>query len=294
MTRRKFLPPNFRCRLRDKQQNEYVWLMRSESEEALREHLKEREYEVLEIADYDFEVWKRSAEAETARAVAARGSNGYNFRSEIWSEIKQYLFELFDCKCAYCEARVRHVSYGDVEHYRPKRPVVEEGCSDHPGYYWLAYDVSNLLPSCQYCNQYRKKNRFPVKTGFWARCPAELDREEPLLLNPYNEKQDPREHLEFRPVNPDIDVPVSIVRGRTEEGRLSIETYALNRPGLIEERGEVVLDVVKDWTQALLGGETARARFWLRLRSGEEPYSLAQLEQLQWVIAEQLGELGES
>lgn len=291
MIRRKFLPPNFRCRLRDKQQHEHVWLMRAESREALREELKE--YEVLEIADYDFEAWKSRAAAETAKAVASRGSNGYEFRSEIWSEIKQYLFELFDSKCAYCEARVRHASYGEVEHYRPKRPITEEGCSDHPGYYWLAYDVGNLLPSCQHCNN-RKSNRFPVRSGFWARCPEELACEEPLLLNPYDEERDPRDHLEFRPVKPDVDVPVSIVRGRTEEGRLSIDTYALNRPGLVEERGEVALDVVKDWTQALLGGETARARFWLRLRSGEEPYSLAQLEQLQWLLAEQLGELGES
>ena len=53
-------------------------------------------------------------------------------------------------KCAYCEASTASVSYGDVEHYRPKSR-----------YWWLAYCLDNLLASCTLCNQRFKRASFP-------------------------------------------------------------------------------------------------------------------------------------
>src|SRR5829696_6946006 len=43
-------------------------------------------------------------------------------------------------KCAFCESRVTHISYGDVEHFRPKagyRQAAKDPLG-RPGYYWLA------------------------------------------------------------------------------------------------------------------------------------------------------------
>ena len=61
-------------------------------------------------------------------------------------------------KCAYCE---RHCK-AEIEHYRPKAGISEDGT--HPGYYWLCYEWSNLLPSCHECNASGgKMNQFPVR-----------------------------------------------------------------------------------------------------------------------------------
>ncbi|MEF9674035.1 hypothetical protein QNM99_25505 [Pseudomonas sp. PCH446] len=43
----------------------------------------------------------------------------------------------------------------DVEHYRPKGAVSED--ASHPGYWWVAMDWDNLLPSCIDCNRKRKQ-----------------------------------------------------------------------------------------------------------------------------------------
>jgi 5-methylcytosine-specific restriction endonuclease McrA len=76
-------------------------------------------------------------------------------------------------KCAYCEAPIRDYQPGDVEHFRPKAGVSDENGQavflfdeegqvqvgadgkpvEHPGYYWLAYEWTNLLPACAKCNQ---------------------------------------------------------------------------------------------------------------------------------------------
>ena len=67
-------------------------------------------------------------------------------------------------KCCFCESKVTHISYGDVKHYRPKagyRQDPEEPLG-RPGYYWLAYEWSNLMFCCQICNQRFKRNLFPL------------------------------------------------------------------------------------------------------------------------------------
>jgi hypothetical protein len=48
--------------------------------------------------------------------------------------------------------------------FRPKGGWVQNDgdALTQPGYYWLAYEWSNLLISCQLCNQEFKKNRFPL------------------------------------------------------------------------------------------------------------------------------------
>ncbi len=125
-----------------------------------------------------------------------------------WSPAKKQLLRESHNKCAYCESPTTIVSYGDVEHYRPKSK-----------YWWLAYCYDNYLASCQMCNQKYKKAKFklngrkmvgppvngstrdrtlnalaksitpdPLNASLgksWTTYEREHHRERPLLINPY-------------------------------------------------------------------------------------------------------------
>lgn len=68
-----------------------------------------------------------------------------------WSPCKKQLHKESLEKCAYCESPTTVISYGDVEHYRPKSK-----------YWWLAYCYDNYLASCTLCNQKYKKAKFDI------------------------------------------------------------------------------------------------------------------------------------
>lgn len=285
MIRRPFEPPNFRSRVKDWHGDESDLLMRGESEASVRARLEQRGYQVLAVEPYDFREWLKRAEAETRKVIAAGGGPGYTYRSDIWGDLKQYLFELFEGKCAYCEGKVLHTSSGDVEHYRPKKKVTE--CPSHPGYYWLAYEARNLLPCCEKCNRHRAKmNHFPVRGDLWARCREEMNCEKPLLLCPY--EHDPREHLRFLPLGETPGAPelgLSIVQGATDEGRKSVEIYKLNRPDLSAERALAQRKIRQELMTAMLSPSTRRA-VWDRLFSGREEYSAAALAEAEALLAD--------
>ncbi len=129
-------------------------------------------------------------------------------------EVKRRLEELFHGKCAYCESFYGSQAPVDVEHYRPKGSI--EGEPHHTGYWWLAMDWCNLLPSCLDCNRRRKQlnpttisdlkvlydtmlsgkqDSFPV-AGVRAVAEAtEFATEEAILLDPT--RDNPDEHLVF-------------------------------------------------------------------------------------------------
>ena len=168
-------------------------------------------------------------------------------------EVKRALEDLFQGKCAYCESRYEGMQPVDVEHWRPKAKIVDKEGDIEPGYYWLAADWDNLLPSCIDCNRERtqvlmpsreirtvgKANRFPLEPGsVRARTPDDVALELPLLLNPCYDQ--PQEHLEF--------IHEGVVRPRQQgsgapspKGEASVEVYALNRTGLVHSRLEVLL-----------------------------------------------------
>lgn len=118
--------------------------------------------------------------------------------------LKDLIIEkVFRGRCAFCEVDETVNSFGDAEHYRPKRPVealdavgkmkpIKVGAEEHPGYGWLAYDWRNLVPACSKCNTY-KANQFPVAgvhciapTAKKSESTEELNTfERPLLLHPY-------------------------------------------------------------------------------------------------------------
>ena len=118
------------------------------------------------------------------------GTETFDFKSSIYGHdsVKDALRAAQHDKCCFCESKFAHVSYGDVEHFRPKAAVRQsaDGPLERPGYYWLAYEWSNLFASCQICNQRFKKNLFPLDNPR-SRARShhdDLGREKPLLLDP--------------------------------------------------------------------------------------------------------------
>jgi uncharacterized protein (TIGR02646 family) len=201
--------------------------------------------------------WQEADKAGQALLKAFEPKTKIKFKEDFYKRYMSYLHRLFRGKCAYCEEKLSGQP-GDVEHFRPKGRVCDAefhqvminhpkwGSMPHPGYYWLAYDWDNLLPSCADCNRFRwydkemsggKADRFPVK-GPHAYDPDGLSKEKPLLIDP--SKEDPTRHLriEFDSVTESI-----IYRAKTDEGETTIETFGLNkREQLVKQRTRAFAD----------------------------------------------------
>lgn len=190
----------------------------------------------------------------------------FRFAAYKGDDVKRALEALFYGKCAYCETRYNVSAPVDVEHYRPKNAVAEDG--DHGGYWWLAMDWDNLLPSCIDCNRRRgqvvvgpssslevlatmskpmhmnvgKADSFPL-AAHGVRATAEIgefDGEHALLLNPC--RDDPSRYLtyNFDPARPlGLVIPTGDENSRTR-GATSIQVYGLNRLALVQERTRIL------------------------------------------------------
>lgn len=167
------------------------------------------------------------------------GTKTFEFDSAIYGNVsvKEALKKAQHGKCAFCESRITHVQYGDVEHFRPKKGFLRGKTLTRPGYYWLAYDWDNLLLACQICNQRHKRNAFPLLRGsLRARSHlGSLVKERPVFIHPGWE--DPSREIEFR-----LHVPYP--RNGSIRGRRTIQGLGLKRRELMEER-ERHLDKIK-------------------------------------------------
>lgn len=224
-----------------------------------------------------FERWKeRARDARDAVCKAVQSGKRPEFNAAIWGALKQFQQSYFSDKCAYCEIKITPGFWGDVEHFRPKKMVEE--APDHPGYYWLAYEPENLLPSCQRCNQAGgKKNRFPVVS---SRCygPDEKTNEEPLLLNPYADS--PFDHLryDFREGN-----STGYIYGITEKGRTSVNVYDLNREEMVADRRQAQRFAVLEYGEARSQGSVAQ--FISTLMEARQAYAAARIKAVEAHIA---------
>jgi len=212
------------------------------------------------------------AAAEAYYNVVPRPSKSYDFKRYREIPVVQALNSLFNGKCAYCESAYIAVDALDVEHFRPKAGVDE--APNHPGYWWLAADWTNLLPSCPPCNQRRKQaefqlgmsfeeierallskpsstsgkaNAFPVLGNNWVTAvDADLSVEDPLLINPC--ERDPDDYMEWvfdrdlqqpiwkaDPVVPFLR-PKLVNGGDDPHGEASIKIFGLNRVGVVKSR----------------------------------------------------------
>lgn len=137
-------------------------------------------------------------------------------------EIKNTLVAMFHGKCAYCETNITHVTYGDIEHFRPK--------SD-PLYTHLIFEWENLLLSCPICNNpTHKGTKFPLDASG-----------NPLLIDPTDGVTDPTTHLEF---SWDAVTGLATVYGRDARGQEVERIFDLNgvrgRKELIQDRSHYI------------------------------------------------------
>jgi uncharacterized protein (TIGR02646 family) len=283
---REFIAPNFTCKVRDNRGVEAAWVTYASSEDSLKKRLRRQGYQILNIRPYNFAEWQDRARCATDRAESEKKSGAqHEFDNTLWTFLKRHLFELFHGKCAYCEAKLQHVSSGDVEHYRPKKKVDE--APGHTGYWWLAYECTNLLPCCERCNRGRgKMNHFPVR-GTHARSMEEVPNEVPLLLNPY--EHNPEEHLRFiSPLN-GTSRNGGGVRGISEQGKKSVEVYNLRREYLTERRREAQNTFVEQLSLYVTLHRTREINRVIEdLRSGEREFSAACLAAFKsWIAAEE-------
>ena len=127
-------------------------------------------------------------------------------------EIKKALKAETHEKCAYCESKITHIDYGDVEHILPKNKNARPD---------LYVDWDNLTFTCTRCNRDGKKDYFNPKAP---------------LINPYVD--DPDNYFKFvsnfiHPKN----------TGNPNIAQITIDTIKLNRLELAERRKEVIEEV---------------------------------------------------
>ena len=202
--------------------------------------------------------------ARAHRATATSQNAAFDYTAYKHEEVKQRLHELFHGKCAYCETFYAASAPVDVEHFRPKGAVSED--KEHPGYWWLAAEWTNLLPSCIDCNRKRrqraphpstslvdlmdqaillgldanssgKQDSFPLAAG-GVRLTSEstdYDSERALLLDPT--RDDPIEFLQFQGSSSiSLVTPAEVDGMPSQRGAMSIQIFGLNRLGLVQDR----------------------------------------------------------
>jgi len=186
------------------------------------------------------------------------------FRSSVWKVAKLQLISETKHKCAYCESYFTSVSYGDVEHFRPKSK-----------YWWLAYSYVNYAASCQLCNQKYKKAVFNTKNNrtkgpnvktttrestlrrmanFVSPDPLSADesdfetfankhsRERPLMIDPYID--DPVDYFKYEINDLTKEVTIESLSDRASIKRVAegaIALVGLNRKTLLTRRYEALV-----------------------------------------------------
>ena len=123
--------------------------------------------------------------------------------------IKSVLVTETDGKCAYCESKLQHISYGDVEHIVPKSKKTEK-----------TFEWSNLTLACDICNT-NKSNHFGNHDD---------------LVDPYC--VEPSDHFNF------VGATV-LPKPGSGPGMATETTIKLNRPELVERRTEKLLSLNK-------------------------------------------------
>jgi uncharacterized protein (TIGR02646 family) len=177
-------------------------------------------------------------------------------------DVRMALETLFHGKCAYCETKL--TEGWNVDHHRPKKRVKER--PDHPGYYWLAYEWTNLYPACNGCNQHLrdrphwdanqqndraagKADQFPLDDErHRAMSPTDdIARELPYVLDPCDDE--PQLYLTF-----DIQGNVLAIDDDVF-GETTIDVCHLDRYRLSLARAKVIETVVE-----MLGARELAAR----------------------------------
>jgi hypothetical protein len=106
-------------------------------------------------------------------------------KSQVWRDLRQELVARYGSRCWFTEAE-ETVAQLDIEHFRPKAEALDEDGTVHEGYWWLAFELSNLRLAGQIPNRQHKRCYFPLLQGCSrANAPSLPWQEElPVLLDP--------------------------------------------------------------------------------------------------------------
>ena len=162
----------------------------------------------------------------------------YNDNAKI---VKNTLKQIYHHKCAFCEASLKN-SYGEIEHYRPKKSSNLTKCDSSKSYYWLAFAWDNLLPSCKMCN-ISKSNCFDIYKiranynkdtliSLHSSLQKYHDIEKPKLLHPEIDKFEKYIHFQRK----------GKIITDNERVKYTIKICNLNRKQLSELREEIITD----------------------------------------------------
>lgn len=126
--------------------------------------------------------------------------------------IKSALEEETYGKCAYCESKMKHISYADIEHILPKNKNARPD---------LYVSWSNLTLACEQCNRSGKRTYYDPNLP---------------LINPYVDA--PEQHF--------IDMgPIIMPIAGDDRAYVTKEILKLNRGALVERRQERIMSVEK-------------------------------------------------
>jgi uncharacterized protein (TIGR02646 family) len=230
------------------------------------------------------------ASRERAEATAHYQQNpppkaAYEFTAYKADDVRAALTALFHGKCAYCESFYRGTQQMDVEHYRPKGRLPAE---PHLGYWWLALNWGNLLPSCIDCNRAREQRLVQLagdgsityqenvagkQSCFPIAGPRRLDKddddddlEQAVLIDPT--RDNPQAYLGWVIEHHKYPIVASVAPDGNDNrrGRVSIDVYGLNRDGLVDSRAMLILEIalelsrIRDLLSTTLAMDQGEAR----------------------------------
>lgn len=158
------------------------------------------------VLEASFELWTQVLRDHQAAGTQPTATEKTRYRH---ADIKLALILETKGKCAYCESKLRHITYGDVEHIIPKSTSVER-----------TFEWANLTLACDVCNT-NKSNHFGTHDD---------------LVDPYI--VDPSDHLDF------LGAVVLAAPG-SAAGHATESTIRLNRIELLERRAERLQQVCK-------------------------------------------------
>lgn len=176
-----------------------IKLEKLEEPSILSQNKGEWQEQYLQYYDHDSNRYTKKANVKIPNYLTKKYNN---------KDIKEQLLNETRKKCAYCESKMLHITYSDIEHIKPK--------AHRPD---LIFEWSNLTVACEACNR-RYKNDYFNETA--------------PLINPFIE--DPEAYLyALGPLIRHI--------GGNNKGLRSHTIIGLNRPELIEERIERINNV---------------------------------------------------
>jgi uncharacterized protein (TIGR02646 family) len=157
-------------------------------------------------------------------------------------DVRLMLWDMQHGKCCYCERKRDVKRESDIEHFRPKAEISEIHKSE-PGYWWLAYEWTNLFFSCRTCNQDYKKNHFPIfdesKRARTKYCL--LEKESAHLINP--EVEDPEDFIVYDWASFNDKCVLPLGKDNNQRGISTIKILGLDRPDLLIDRASDILSL---------------------------------------------------